>query len=234
MTATDNTFRVPNVIAKDLAQALEEEIVFGELAPNTRLTEEEIVKRFNVSRSPVREALRILKQDGLIVMASRRGARVPPLSVADLDEIYMCRIALEALAAEQAVIHRMPEDAEEMTASLDRLRKALPDKNPRIFFEANVALTTAIHRATHNVTLMRLLANVGKQALRYRYLAYLHAPELMQRSVEYNVEIVDAILSNKRRHARSLTEDVLESSWKNVRQRIHALASNEQEAKSGG
>lgn len=223
MNAPDTQFRVPDVIGKDIARALEAEIVFCELAPGTRLTEEDIVRKFGVSRSPVREALRILKQEGLIVMASRRGARIAPVSVEDLDEVYRCRICLEILAAELAADNRSPDDVKTMKSALKELQTALPENNPRRFFEANVHLTHAIHQSTHNTTLIRLLDNIGKQALRYRYLAYARSPELMDKSVEYNREIVGAIISQKPRHARSLTEDVLESSWKNVRARVDAF-----------
>lgn len=223
VSSQDTQFRIPDVIGKDIAKALQNEIVFCDILPDTRLTEEDIVKKFGVSRSPVREALRILKQEGLIVMASRRGARIAPISVDDLDEVYRCRICLEVLAAELAANNRNSADVEAMKAGLKELQTALPSKNPRLFFEANVHLTDAIHQSTHNTTLKRLLDNIGKQALRYRYLAYVRSPELMDKSVEYNREIVSAIISQKPRHAQSLTEDVLESSWKNVRARIDAF-----------
>jgi DNA-binding GntR family transcriptional regulator len=226
-------FSIPDVIGKDIARALENEIVFCELLPGARLTEEDIVKKFGVSRSPVREALRILKQEGLIVMASRRGARIAPVTVTDLDEVYRCRICLEVLAAELAATNRNSDDAEAMKAGLEELQTTLHSKNPRFFFAANVYLTDAIHQSTHNTTLKRLLKNVGKQALRYRYLAYAQSPELMDKSVEYNREIVSAIISQKPRHAQSLTEDVLESSWKNVRARIDAFGGDFSAAANG-
>lgn len=216
--------RVPDIIAKDLEKSLQELIVFCDLAPGTRLREEDIVQRFKVSRSPVREALRLLAQDGLIVMASRRGARVSSISVADLDEVYICRIALEKLAAELAARNRTGDDIELMKASLDGLRAALADKNPRSFFAENVKLTHAFYQSTRNGTLQRLLANVEMQALRYRYIAYQQSPTLMDRSLEYNLEIVNAIIGQKPRHARALTEDVLENSWKNVREQIDGLS----------
>lgn len=213
-------FRVPETIAKDLSHVLGRQIIFGELAPDTRLTEEDLVEKFSVSRSPVREALRVLQQDGLIAMASRRGARVSQISVQDLDEVFMCRIPLEALAAELAATHRTESDIDQMQAAIERLRDVLPRKDPQGFFEANVELTDTIHQSAHQGTLARLLATIGKQALRYRYLAYLRAPDLMDRSLDFNIEITDAIARKRPRHAKSLTEDVLENSWKNIRAQI--------------
>lgn len=213
-------FRVPETISKDLSQVLERQIIFGELAPGTRLTEEDLVEKFNVSRSPVREALRVLNQDGLITIASRRGARVSPISVRDLDEVFMCRIPLEALAAKQAAANRTDDDIRQMRDAVENLRDVLPRNDPRGFFEVNVLLSNAIHHSTHQATLKRLLSSIGKQALRYRYLAYLRTPILMDKSVDFSVEIVDAIIQQRPRHAQSLTEDVLENSWKNVRNEI--------------
>lgn len=215
--------RVPETISKDLAQVLERQIIFGELAPDTRLTEEDLVDKFNVSRSPVREALRVLKQDGLITIASRRGARVSPISVRDLDEVFMCRIPLEALAAQQAAVNRTEDDIRQMRDAVENLRDVLPRNDPRGFFEANVLLSDVIHHSTNQATLMRLLSSIGKQALRYRYLAYLRAPILMDKSVDFSVDIVEAIIQQRPRHAQALTEDVLENSWKNVRIEIGTL-----------
>jgi DNA-binding GntR family transcriptional regulator len=69
-----------------LEQALESAIVFGEMVPGTRVIEEEIAERYRVSRSPVREALRRLESDGLLVRDERRGMRITPMSRRDLDE----------------------------------------------------------------------------------------------------------------------------------------------------
>ena len=99
-------FRIPDVLAKELARFLQDQIVFGDIAPGMRFIEEDIVRRYNVSRSPVREAFRLLEQDGLLVRDRRRGVRVGMLSVRDLDEIYACRTPLEGMAAETAAQHR--------------------------------------------------------------------------------------------------------------------------------
>ena len=96
------TRRLSRVIPEELTEILQAEIIHGRLTPESRLTEEEIALRYGVSRSPVREALRNLEGEGLVVRAARRGIWVAPLSLHDLDEIYACRISLEGLAAEQA------------------------------------------------------------------------------------------------------------------------------------
>ena len=224
MMAKISKFSAPTTISNNLSEVLERQIIFGEFAPGTRLTEENLVKKFNVSRSPVREALRVLEQDGLITMVSRQGAKVPAISVHDLDEVYMCRIPLEALAAKQAAMNRTEDDIGQMEDAVQNLCNILPQNDPRGFFEANVLFTNALHHSTHQSKLVRLLSSIDKQALRYRYIAYLRSPALMEKSVDFSIEIVNAIIKKRPRHAKSLTEDVLENSWNNVRNEIEKLA----------
>lgn len=211
-------FRVPDIIAKDLARHIEDQIIFGELAPNTRLVEEEIVQRYNVSRSPVREALRTLEQEGLAIRESRRGVWVGPLGLQDLEEVYSCRIVMEGLATELAAQHRSEEDMDNINAAYAALAATNNSEDMRQFFRANLVLSNSIHSAAHNSTLKRLLGSIGKQSLRYRYLAYSHAPEMMTASVEGNREIILAIEKKNARHARILMEDLIQRSWTVIRQ----------------
>jgi len=210
-------FQIPDVLAKELARFLQDQVVYGDIAPGTRLIEEDVVRRYNVSRSPVREAFRILEQDGLLVRDRRRGVRVGMLTVRDLDEIYACRIPLEGLAAEAAAQHRTDAHLPALEAAVAGLQDAFRETNVREYFEQNVRLTDQILLASGNATLRRLLGSIGKQALRYRFLAYSRTATMMQLSVETNREIIDAILHKRGRTARMLTEDLIQQSWHGIR-----------------
>jgi DNA-binding GntR family transcriptional regulator len=210
-------FRVPAVIATELARHLEEQIIYGDLAPGARLIEEDLVRKHDVSRSPVRESFRLLEQDGLVTRESRRGVRVSPISVADLDEVYTCRLALEALAAETAAQHRTTQNIATLKRAMEDLGVAYRAQDPREYFRCNVSLTDQIHLAAGNNTLTRLLRSIGKQGLRYRYLAYQHAPEMLPISVEGNQQIVEAIIAQRAKHARTLTEDLILLSWNKMK-----------------
>jgi DNA-binding GntR family transcriptional regulator len=205
------------VMPQVLAEALESAIVFGELAPGARIIEEEIAARYDVSRSPVRDALRRLEADGLVVRADHRGARVTPIGHFDLDEVYLCRIELEGLAAQQAARRWQPPIDTVFKEKLAAMRLAFRTNDVKAYFLANVAFTDAVHRASGNVTLQRLLKSIGKQALRYRYLAYRSAPKLMSASVEGNREIVDLVLARKGAQARKITAQLIERSWRSIR-----------------
>jgi len=205
------------VMPQMLAEALEKAIVFGELAPGGRIIEEEIALRFDVSRSPVRDALRRLESDGLVVRKDHHGARVSPISRVDLDEVYVCRIELEGLAAQQAARCWQPPADRIFADQLTAMRRAFKGGDVRSYFLANVAFTDAVHRASGNATLQRLLKSISKQALRYRYLAYRTAPKLMGMSVEGNREIVELILARKGAQARRITGRLIEQSWRAIR-----------------
>src|SRR2546428_12580816 len=103
--------------ADDLALALEEAIVSGELAPGTVLRQEQLSEQFKVSRTPIREALRRLAALGLVSFVPNRGVRVRTISRDELHEAFMVRAELESLATEVAAAKMTPEDLAELDAS---------------------------------------------------------------------------------------------------------------------
>lgn len=98
--------------ADDIALALEEAIVSGEIAPGTVLRQEQLSERFSVSRTPVREALRRLAALGLVSFVPNRGVRVRTLSREELREAFLVRAELESLATELATPRMTAEDLE--------------------------------------------------------------------------------------------------------------------------
>lgn len=89
--------------AAEIAQSLRNDIIEGTLSEGMELRQQQLAERFGVSRMPVREALRHLEAEGLVIFQPNKSARVSPLSVSDLQEIYEMRIAAEALALRLAL-----------------------------------------------------------------------------------------------------------------------------------
>lgn len=181
---TREGFIPPSVIATEMARILADRIVFLELAPGARIHEEEVGANFGVSRSPVREVFRMLEADGLVVRAARKGVSVTPMSRRDLNEVYACRVGLEGVAAAEAARHLDKRARKAIEGNLSRMNKALKEKDVPTFFKYNVALTRAIHAASQNQTLIRVVAGIEKQAMRYRYLAHLQSYEMLSMSLE--------------------------------------------------
>jgi DNA-binding GntR family transcriptional regulator len=100
--------------ADDIARVLEDEIVGGSIRPGTVLRQEQLSERFDVSRTPVREALRRLAALGLVSFEPNRGVRVRSISAAELREAFLVRAELEALATEVATPRMTPADLAEL------------------------------------------------------------------------------------------------------------------------
>src|SRR4249919_2470751 len=103
--------------ADDIARVLEDEIVGGAIAPGTVLRQEQLSERFDVSRTPVREALRRLAALGLVSFEPNRGVRVRSISPAELREAHLVRAELEALATEVATPRMTTADLEALDAA---------------------------------------------------------------------------------------------------------------------
>lgn len=210
----ERAFRPPRLLAQELAEFLARQIIFLELEFGPRLTEEDIGRRYGVSRSPVREAMRILENDGLVVRLPRRGVWVSPITLEDVNEIYACRLPLEGLAAELAAGRSSRVSVEPLRRAFEGLEKSSGDV--RAYFEANVAFTRTVHEIAGNRTLKRLLENISKQGLRYRFLAYSKLPHLIDTSINGNRKVFKAIVKGDTGTARAVTENLIRNSWQRI------------------
>src|SRR5437764_11046252 len=109
--------------ADDIALVIEEAIVSGELAPGTVLRQEQLSEQFEVSRTPIREALRRLAALGLVSFVPNRGVRVRTISREELHEAFLVRAELEALATEVAATKMTADDLAELEAAEPDLAK---------------------------------------------------------------------------------------------------------------
>lgn len=183
------------MIGAELSRALSDEIIFLRLEPGSRVTEEDLCSRYGVSRSPVREALKMLEADGLIVRSARRGVRIAPVNAEDLQEVYACRAALEGLAAASAAKNAGTEAHAELRRLVRALEDAIAARDVEAFFRNNVALTRTVHLHSGNKTLIRIVDGIEKQALRYRYLAHARTHEMLETSLVGHRGVCEAIIA---------------------------------------
>ena len=218
MVRTLDTRRIGSAIPEQVGHLLEQAIIVGRLSPRARLTELEVAATYGISRSPVREAMRLLEQNGLVQRSVRRGVWVSPLSLADFDEVYGCRIPLEGLAAEAAAQSpHAPAMRGRFDALLARLGTAKADADAPGFFNADVEGSALIYTLAANATLRRLLATLEKQALRYRFFAYEQSPKVIQLSIEATSVIYDRICKGDAQTARRLTERLIDDIRRTMR-----------------
>lgn len=208
---------VPQIYARSLTPILEDAIIYGEIADGARLTEEEICQKMGVSRSPVREALRQLERDGLLEREPRRGVRVSELTVTELDQLYVCRMSLEEMAARLAVRDASNKEIKAISAAHQACVKALHGDDVRAHFRVNVEMSQKLFAASHNLPLIRLLGTIHKQALRYRFLAYSRSRLVRENSVRANENLVQALLQRDEEQAARMARASIEGSHDVIR-----------------
>lgn len=133
-----------------VADRIRNQIIAGELRPGSRLVETDLATRFGTSRGPIREALRELEREGIIITTPRRGTVVGSMTKQDLEEVYSVREALELLALREA--SRKADDAtlQAMKVHLDRIDQAIESGDTTEVIKADLEFHRAILRAAQN------------------------------------------------------------------------------------
>jgi len=187
-----------DVVFNTLRQA----ILTGALKPGERLMEIHLADRLGVSRTPIREAIRKLELEGLVVMIPRKGAQVAKITIKNLKDVLEVRRALDILAVELAC-ERMSEDCKvELKAALDEFANAVKGSNTKDITEADVKFHDIINKSTGNDRLIQLVNNLAEQMYRYR-LEYIKDSSYHDRLVDEHQLIYDAIVSGDKVAAAS-------------------------------
>jgi DNA-binding GntR family transcriptional regulator len=154
-------------LSQTVADWLAQRIISGEAAPGERLTEPRIAQLAGVSRSPVREALRILARDGLVEILPRLGAQVAAIGVDDARGLYACRMLLEPSCARLAVEALTPPDVLELDAIRAAMEAAVANEDPRQFLDENIAYFRTLLGHCSNPTLRELVELTWNKSVRY-------------------------------------------------------------------
>ena len=147
---------------------LRKAILKGELKPGERLMEIALAERLGVSRTPVREAMRKLELEGLVVMIPRRGAQVANITEKDLNDVLEVRMALENLSIENACARMTEEQLDELWKAARNFEDTMSEGNLVRLAEADVALHEVIYKSSDNRRLNQVLNNLREQIYRYR------------------------------------------------------------------
>ncbi len=163
-TPGDTFFARKSDLAYDRVRAL---ILSGDLQPGAVLPQAALAQQIGMSTTPLREALRRLKQEGLVELDAHRDARVRPLDATEARDLLELRHNLEPLAAELAAHRRTPSDVAALEDSLARL-EALPANPTPAQLENHQRFHAAIHQASHNALLVEMLDGIWVKTDRYR------------------------------------------------------------------
>ena len=169
---------------------LHEAIVHGEIVPGARLVETALCEWLQVSRTPVREALRRLKTDGLVETAPAGGLRVARYDMAALAELYVVREVLEATAASEAARNASRAEVGALEDSL-RIQRGLKQDVPG-FARENVVFHQHLYAASHNRFLVRTLQALS-DSLALLGQTTLDNPAAIERAIAQHAKIVAAV-----------------------------------------
>ncbi len=143
-------------------------ILRGELVPGQRLMEIQLAEKMGVSRTPVREAIRKLELEGLVVMIPRKGAEVAHISGKNLRDVLEVRRALEELAGELACKRMTDEELKQLEKANHKFISVLGSDDITTIAQADEAFHGLIYQATENDRLIQMVNHLREQMYRYR------------------------------------------------------------------
>lgn len=186
--------------AQALRETLEYDIAVGLYPPGTRLDEVSLATRFQVSRTPIREALIELSASGLVEIRPRRGAFVREIGIPRLIEMFEVMAELEAMCARLACRRMTASEHEALQAAHEACEAAAAAGEPDAYFHANEKFHDAIYRGSGNGYLAEQARSLQNRLKPYRRLQ-LRVRNRMGNSLAEHQQIVDAILAGDDRKA---------------------------------
>ncbi|MEH6402614.1 MAG: GntR family transcriptional regulator [Sneathiella sp.] len=192
--------------ASELVPALEQDIVTGTLKPGQKLDEAMLAKRFNVSRTPVREALGKLAASGLVEIRPRRGAIVATISLRELMNMFEMMANLEGICARYAARRITPEEKLELIAAQKACAALSASDQYDDYYNKNMHLHNLIYKTSHNEFLEKQTQDLRLRLSPYRRLQ-IRIPGRLKSSSEEHGELVEAILKGDAEQAEMLTRN---------------------------
>jgi len=183
-------------------KAMEAEILSGRLKPRERLVEMDLIARFGVSRTVIREAIKMLEAKGLVRTTPYRGAVVADLTVEEIDEIYFVRGHLERIAARLVLVHVTTQDIRYLKSLAREVEQHLRKKTDRM-----IEMDSQFHRALFSIGRNRYLCDLidflRTQAHVVRFNAW-SLPERIEQSIFEHRQIIQAIEERDLRRLQKL------------------------------
>lgn len=184
----DEYLPLRDVVFKTLRQA----ILKGELEPGERLMEIQLAERLGVSRTPIREAIRKLELEGLVLMIPRKGAEVAKISESNLRDVLEVRRSLEELAIDLACQRMTVEELDELKKVEGLFEQAVKKGDAMEIAQTDERYHEIIYNSTKNQKLVQILNNLREQMYRYR-LEYIKDADKRQILLVEHGQIIKAL-----------------------------------------
>ena len=183
---------IHNSLHDEVAAQLRERIFGGELAPGAFLDEVALAAQMKISRTPLREALKVLTAEGLVRHEPRRGCFVNQVTAKDLDEIFPVIALLEGRCAHEAALHASDADIERLQALHDRLGRHAKARRINEYYAANFEIHEAIIALADNRWLAQVIGDLRK-IVKLARLQQLHAPGRLDQSCAEHMAVFAAL-----------------------------------------
>ncbi|NGM87606.1 GntR family transcriptional regulator [Parapusillimonas sp. SGNA-6] len=201
-----------------VADRLREMIIQGELAPGTRLNERALCDRLQVSRTPLREAFRLLAADGLVQLQPNRGAQVTALSEQDVIDSFELMGALEALSGQLACERISDREITEIRALTYEMRACHARQDLPAYYHVNRQIHDRINAASHNELLVQVYRSINLRLQNLRFRSNLNHDK-WDKAMQEHGDMVDALAARDgarlaeimRGHLQRKAEAVLET-----------------------
>jgi len=193
----------------EVVRRLRELIFEGDLAPGARIPERELCERFGISRTPLREALKVLASEGLVDLQHHRGALVSRLTPEAVDDMFQVMGALEALAGENACRRARDQDIADIESLHRQMLEHYRRQELSDYFQINQRIHERLIEAAGNPALTNIYRGLSVRIRRARYMANL-SPERWKQAVAEHEQILVALRARDgQRLSRLLREHLL-------------------------
>ncbi len=223
MTTEKNGTKIKRIFMKDeVYNKLRKWIIIGELEPGTKLRDQDLSEQLGISRTPIREALLRLENDGLVVTKANRWTLVSPIDSNEAKSIYSIVWTLERLAMEQALPLISSNDIEELEQLNENFNEAIKTGEIFAILEADNKFHDKIIQLSNNVELLKLLSGLKVRIQRIE-IHYFSQMDAKYTSYTEHQQIIDAI----KKQDLNLAIDTIKANWKNSLDRIRLYTEHE-------
>ncbi len=188
-----------------ICESLRNAIKNGKLKPGERLMEVQLAEELGISRTPVREAIRKLEQEGYVIMLPRRGTYVSSVSVHDVQEIFEIRTALESLSTGLAARRIENSELEQLQHLLTEIEGYIDKHDIDNIVKTDIEFHDLLYKVSRNERLSGIISNLKEQLSRFRTLSMSY-PGRLKETLEEHREMVEAIASGDVEAAREAAE----------------------------
>lgn len=180
------------ILYQEAANRIRELIEHGGLVAGEKISEKQLCEKFGISRTPLREALKVLTSEGLVEILPNRGARVSRLSLSDVEHTYDVMGALEGLAGETACRHLDDAELARICDLHQKMVEHYQRKELQAYFHANQQIHERILLASRNPILLEMYNNLSQRVKRIRYTMEMNE-EFWRKAMNDHEEMIDAL-----------------------------------------